>query len=420
MKTCTACHRLFEDAAELCPFDRGALARADEVSPPHDPKDPRVGAAVCDGRYQIWRAVAEGAMGRVYEALDRKQGRGVALKILHQEVAEDPVALARFKREFELNDKLSHEHVVEVHAFEHDAEDNYVLVMEYLEGEELRMRLDADKVLAPARVLRIVSQVALGLQPAHDQQIVHRDLKPDNVFLCASPEGDVVKLLDFGSVRDNSEGAKKLTALGTTIGSPYYMAPEQAQGLAALDHRADVWSVAAIAYEALTGKVPFEGASGPAILLNIITKPHRPPSEVGKAHGVPRTLDAVMDDALAKDPAERIPTVGALVDQIGRAYGLEGTHVAWAKTTEEALAARIDGALPELLARLAEEGGGGSDLGAMDAAFAGGGGVDMAATNPFPEDVVMGLPAERPRWLMPVIAGGILLLGALVAFLAAR
>jgi serine/threonine-protein kinase len=420
VKNCTTCHRLFEDAAELCPFDRAKLASTDEVSPPQDPKDARVGSAVCDGRYQIWRAVAEGAMGRVYEALDRKERRSVALKILHQEVAEDPVALARFKREFELNEMLSREHVVEVRAFEHDAEDNYVLVMEYLEGEELRMRLRTDKVLAPARVLRIASQVALGLQSAHDRQIVHRDLKPDNVFLCASREGDVVKLLDFGSVRDNSAGAKKLTAIGTTIGSPYYMAPEQAQGLASLDHRADVWSLAAIAYEALTGKVPFDGATGPAILLNIITKPHRPPSEVGKAHGVPRTLDAVMDDALAKDPADRIPTVGAFVDQLGRAYGLEGTHVAWATMTEEALAARIDSALPDLLARLAEEKGGDSDLGAMDAAFAEGGGVDMVATNAFPEDVVMGVPAERPRWMMPLIVGAILLLVALAAFLASR
>ncbi len=418
MKTCASCHRLFANEQALCPFDRQQLASTDEVSPPQDPKDGRVGSAVCDGRYQIWRAVAEGAMGRVYEALDRQEGRGVALKILHQEVAEDPVALERFKREFELNDRLSHEHVVRVHAFEHDAEGNYVLVMEYLEGEELRMRLRADKALAPARVVRIASQVAIGLQSAHDRQIVHRDLKPDNVFLCSSPAGDVVKLLDFGSVRDNSAGAKKLTALGTTIGSPYYMAPEQAQGLASLDHRADVWSLAAICYEALTGKVPFEGTNGPAILLAIITKPHRPPSEVGKACGVPRTLDAVMDDALAKDPAERIPTVGALVDQIGRAYGLEGTHVAWAAMPEEELAARIDAALPEVLARFAEEKGGSSDLSALDAAFAGGG--DLAMTNAFPEDMVMGVPTERPRWIVPAIAGGILLFCALVAFLVTR
>jgi serine/threonine-protein kinase len=420
VKTCAACHRLFANEEERCPFDRRALVKADEVSPPADPKDPRVGAAVCEGRYQIWRAVAEGAMGKVYEALDRKEGRGVALKILHQEVAEDPVALERFKREFELSDRLAHEHVVRVHAFEHDAEGNYVLVMEYLEGCELRMRLRTDKVLAPARVVRIASQVALALQSAHDQQIVHRDLKPDNVFLCSSPEGDIVKLLDFGSVRDNSAGAKKLTALGTTIGSPYYMAPEQAQGLASLDHRADVWSLAAIAYEALTGKVPFEGATGPAILLAIMTKPHRPPSEVGKAHGVPRTLDAVMDDALAKDPADRIPAVGTLVDQLGRAYGLEGTHVAWAAMTEADLAARIDDALPQVLARLAEEKGAARDLGAMDAAFAGGGGMDLAAANAFPEDVVMGVPTDRPRWVMPLLAGSILLLGALAAWLASR
>jgi serine/threonine-protein kinase len=417
VKTCTDCHRLYTDDAGFCPVEGQKLASTDEVEPPTDPNDPRLGGAVGDGRYQIWRIVAEGAFGRVYQALDRKEKRGVALKILHKEVAEDPVTLERFKREFDLNAELPHEHIVHVYAFEHDAEDNYVLVMEYLEGEELRMLLRRQKVLPPERVIRILSQVALGLSAAHDRKIVHRDLKPDNVFLCGTREGDMVKILDFGSVRDNSEGAKKLTAVGTTIGSPYYMSPEQAQGLAALDHRADVWSLAAITYESLTGKVPFDGKTGPAILLSIMTKPHAPPSERGKEHGVPRTLDAVMEDALAKSPEDRIPTVGALADQVGHAYGLEGTHAEWAYVPEEQLGERIREALPEVLARLASEHGSTEDMAAMDAAFAGGGG---GGENPFPEDVAMGVPSERPRWLLPAIVGAVLLLGLLVAFLATR
>jgi serine/threonine-protein kinase len=98
-------------------------------------------------------------------------------------------------------------------------------------------------------MIRMLSQVAIGLDGAHSRKLVHRDLKPDNLFLCQTSEGDTVKLLDFGSVKDKGESAKKLTVLGTTIGSPFYMAPEQAQGLDTLDHRADVWALAAIIYE---------------------------------------------------------------------------------------------------------------------------------------------------------------------------
>ena len=108
----------------------------------------------------------------------------------------------------------------------------------------------------------MLSQLAIGLEEPHRRKLVHRDIKPDNIFLCHTPDGPIGKLLDFGSVRDNTEGAKKLTAIGTTIGSPFYMSPEQAQGLPELDHRADVWSLAAIAYEALTGSVPFGGPPG--------------------------------------------------------------------------------------------------------------------------------------------------------------
>src|SRR5262249_35470306 len=166
-------------------------------------------------------------------------------------------------------------------------------VMEYLEGEELRTLLKREKVIPPERLVRMLAQTAIGLQSAHDRKVVHRDLKPNNLFLCGAREGVETKILDFGSVRDNSIGAKKLTVMGTTIGSPFYMSPEQAQALPELDHRADVWSMAAIAYECVTGTVPFSGNNGPAILLAILSTDPTPPSDVGKAHGVPATLDPV-------------------------------------------------------------------------------------------------------------------------------
>ncbi|MBK8257356.1 MAG: serine/threonine protein kinase [Polyangiaceae bacterium] len=412
MKACPSCYRLFPDDGGFCPIDGSKLASTADLSAPSDPEDKRVGRAVCQGRYRIYRRVADGGTGRVYQALDTREQRGVAVKILHPEVAMDEISVERFKREYQLSKSLPHNHIVEVFSFEATEDESFALVMEYLEGEELRMLLKREKVLPPERVIRILSQVALGVQAAHDRKVVHRDLKPDNVFLCHTRDGDNVKLLDFGSVRDNSEGAKKLTVMGTTIGSPFYMSPEQAQGLQSLDHRADVWSVAAIAYEALTGRVPFEGSTGPAILLAILSQEPKPPSELGGSHAVPPTLDAVMENGLMKNAELRIATIGALVDGIGAAYGLVGHHAAWATTPQDQLAHEIKDGLPRALAEHQKMAAAGASLKDMDAAF-----KDEKAFN---DDIVMGVPESRPKWIIPTIAVVILALGAVIALLALR
>jgi serine/threonine-protein kinase len=429
MKTCATCHRLYPDDGGFCPIDGQRLMPVNEVPVPSDPRDKRVGAIVCGGRYQIYRTVADGGMGRVYQALELGRERSVALKILHSDVALDQVACERFRREFELSASLPHDHIVDVLAFEKTEDRSWALVMEYLEGEELRMLLKREKVIPPERVIRMLSQLAVGLGAAHERKIVHRDLKPDNVFLCGTSDGDVVKILDFGSVRDNSEGAKKLTVMGTTIGSPFYMAPEQAQGLASLDHRADVWSLAAIAYECLTAKVPFEGSTGPAILLAILTKEPERPSKVGAAHGVPKTLDDVMEIALVKNPEIRIPTAGALADKIGAAYGLYGTHVEWARLRQDEIGARIRANLPAALAaRPASVAPGPAAASPSNAppssydAFKAGSAGGPIAASPFgaDDDMIMGLPPERPKWMIPAIAGACVLLGVILTVMLMR
>ncbi len=423
MKTCDACHRLYPDDGGFCPIDGQKLTPVADATVPTDPSDKRLGTTLCEGRYQIWRTVADGGMGRVYQAIDNKENRSVALKILHSDVAMDSVAVARFKREFECSAALPHDYIVEVLAFEKTEDGSFALVMEYLEGEELRMLLKREKVLSPERLVRMLSQTAIGLAEAHKRKIVHRDLKPDNVFLCGASEGDRSKILDFGSVRDNSAGAKKLTVMGTTIGSPYYMAPEQAQALPSLDHRADVWSMAAIAYECLTGTVPFLGSNGPMILLAILSEEPRPPSEVGAMHRVPKTLDAVMDDALAKNPDIRLPSVGALADRIGHAFGLEGDHAEWATTPQEELAARIRAGVRGAVARYEEERARVPDTSALDAAFrtedpfkAGSAGGPAA----FSDDLVMGVPKGTPKWIFAAVGGAAIVVGVLVALLFAR
>lgn len=349
----------------------------------------------------------------MYQALDTQVQRGVALKILHPEVAVDEISVERFKREYRLSSELPHQHIVEVLSFEATEDESFALVMEYLEGEELRMLLKREKVLPPERVIRILSQVALGVSSAHERKVVHRDLKPDNVFLCHTRDGDDVKILDFGSVRDNSEGAKKLTVMGTTIGSPFYMSPEQAQGLQSLDHRADVWSLGAIAYECLTGRVPFEGTTGPAILLAILSNDPKPPSQIGAAHQVPPTLDAVMEAALMKDAELRIPTVGALVDRIGAAYGLTGGHAEWASSPQSDLGERIREGLPRALETL-KGAGQGPSMAAMDSAFR------EERAGAFGEDIVMGVPDRKPSWMIVVVVLALVGVGVVVAFLLVR
>jgi len=351
MKACAQCGRLYPDDAGFCPVDGAQLGRPTSVPVPVDATDKRVGQLIGE-RYQIRRVVADGGMGRVYEALDMRDKRNVALKILHAEVAGDEVAVERFKREFEVSKQLPHDYIVDVLDFQPTKDSTYALAMEYLYGEELRATLKREGVISPARLVRMLSQIAIGLDNAHRLQFVHRDLKPDNLFLGQTSDGDIVKILDFGSVKDKGDNAKKLTVLGTTIGSPFYMAPEQAQGLDTLDHRADVWALAAITYECVTGQVPFQGNNGPSILLEILTKEPKAASVVaqGKKYPVPPTLDRVLAQAFKKMAALRTESVGALADSVGRAYGLDGDHLAWARTGEADLAKQIEAKLPGLLA----------------------------------------------------------------------
>jgi serine/threonine-protein kinase len=346
LKCCPSCKRLYEDHdAAFCPIDGTGLQSLDDAEPPRDPEDARVGQSICGGRYELWRVVADGGMGRVYQGLDTELSAGVAIKVLHADVALDAVAVERFKREYALSSELPHDHIVEVIDFESTGDDTYALVMEYLEGEELRHYLQREKRTSAAWLIRILSQLAIGLSEPHKRKIVHRDIKPDNIFLVHTPDGPRVKLLDFGSVRDNSEGAKKLTVIGTTIGSPFYMSPEQAQGLPELDQRADVWSLAAIAYECLTGQVPFLGKTGPAILLAILGHEPAPPSTMRKSsnggRAIPDGVDDIISDALAKDPSMRIASVAELADRFGAAYGLAGDHTKWAYTAADEISKRI-------------------------------------------------------------------------------
>ncbi len=354
LNACPRCQRTFpSEDGNFCPADATRLVPMDSIPVPKDPSDPVIGAAIA-GKYEVRRTIADGGMGRVYEARDLRTQRRVAIKILHREVAEDDVNIERFRREFSTSRELDHAHIVDVMDFAGDAVlpgqpgQGWYLVMEYLDGEELRAVLSRQKVLPLPRVIRVVSQVALGLDPAHRRGFVHRDMKPDNVFLVRTHDGDLVKILDFGSVKftRGQDKGHKLTVLGTTIGSPFYMSPEQAQGLADLDHRADVWAVAVIVYEMLVGKVPFTGPNGPQILFKILGDEPMLPSLASDS--APPQLDDVLFRGLQKKPAARFQTVGELADALGHAFGLQGDHTVWAHTSETDLATQLAaGSVPD-------------------------------------------------------------------------
>jgi serine/threonine protein kinase len=340
MKACRVCGRLYTGDAAFCQADGHELVSVTRAPRPEDASDPLVGQVICD-RYLVTRLVAEGGVGRVYEGLDQQAHRHVALKVLNPLLGLEQVSIERFKREYEVSRQLSHRHIVEVTDFQRLG-DSYVLVMEFLVGEELRAVLRREGTLRPERVVRMLSQIAIGLGGAHLHQLVHRDLKPDNIFLCQTSAGDIAKVLDFGSVKDCNQGAKQLTMMGTTIGSPFYMSPEQAQGLDTMDQRTDIWGLSVVVYECLTGTVPFKGTNGPSILIEILAQQPLAASRAASAsRAIPEAVDRVLAKGLEKAPHERISTAGGLADQLGWAYGLVGNHALWAYVPEPLLGAQI-------------------------------------------------------------------------------
>lgn len=419
MKSCLECGRLYPEEAAFCPVDGRELVNVSQAPVAASTQDVRIGTIVCE-RYEVRRIVADGGMGRVYEAIDLHLRRNVALKILHPEVASDSVAVERFRREFDVSKVLSHEHVVDVLDFQATGDGTFALAMEFLYGEELRSLLKRELALPPARVVRMLAQLAVGLDAAHSQKLVHRDLKPDNIFLCQTRDGDTIKILDFGSVKDKADNAKKLTVIGTTIGSPYYMAPEQAQGLETLDHRADVWALAAIAYECVVGSVPFSGINGPSILLEILTKTPIAPSlrNPTPKYPIPPTLDRVMAHAFQKNPSMRIGSVGELADRFGQAYGLEGTHLGWIGLTQAEVESQIAARVDAMMAAVDQPAPGGE---ALDDFFGVGGSVLGSGASVAPPPGPMGrpmddgaelaaIPSAMPRWVIPAVVVGVLVL----------
>ena len=272
------------------------------------------------GQYRITGPIGLGGMGEVYRAEHTLLGRAAAVKVLLPELSQNQEMVTRFFNEARAAAAIQHPSIVEIYDFGWDTDGSAYLVMEYLQGESLAARLARGR-MAVTGVMTIVRQIASALAAAHRRGIVHRDLKPENIFLVPAPEvigGDRIKLLDFGIAKLMDDSAGKMTRPGTILGTPAYMAPEQCRG-AAVDHRADLYSLGCIMFELCTGRPPFVGGNiGNVLLAQVHTAP---PSVSSLVADIPRELEMIVQQLLVKDLAYRIQWAEEVVVAIDAATG---------------------------------------------------------------------------------------------------
>lgn len=266
------------------------------------------------GQYQLKEKLGAGGMGEVYRAEHHLLKRPCAIKLIHPELENQDRVLKRFEREVQATAQLSHWNVVDIYDYGHTPSGTFYYVMELLPGMALDALLRSEGRLPPARAIHFLQQMCAGLQEAHSRGMVHRDLKPPNVFI-AKRGGlfDVVKLLDFGLVKANSDEEKPdetLTQEGVVSGTPLYMSPEQARSSADIDARADIYSLGCVGYAMLAGRPPFIRMSAIEVLMAHFNDPPEPLIETGT--GIPADLETIIFRCLQKRPEDRFQTVSQM------------------------------------------------------------------------------------------------------------
>jgi eukaryotic-like serine/threonine-protein kinase len=304
MRTCPKCHRTFPDDSEFCPRDGATLASPTDVTT----AEPMPGLA---RRYRIIRPLGSGGMGTVFLAEQVAVGnRPVALKLLQRNLLDDPEFLKRFQVEASSTGRVRHPNVVTIYESGQDEDGTPYIAMEYLEGETLRHALQTRGTLSSAEAAEILQQAGRGLNAAHKLGIIHRDLKPDNIFLSRDDEGKLlVKVVDFGIAKLREISTHTVT--GAFLGTPAYMSFEQAAGMRSdgLDARSDVYSLGIVAYEMLTGRVPFDSDTTLGFVRKHLTE--LPPrfQTVNPDLSVVPQLESVVMKALEKDRDQRYGSV---------------------------------------------------------------------------------------------------------------
>ena len=267
-----------------------------------------VGTTLAD-RYRLGDRVATGGMGTVYQASDARLHREVAVKLLKEELAEDPKFVERFRREARAAAALSHPNIAGIFDYGEDAGSHFI-VMELVKGRDLARVLREEGPLTNDRAVKITGQIAEALAHAHEAGLIHRDIKPANIIVGPN---DHVKVTDFGIARAQADST--LTATGSVLGTAQYLSPEQASG-DRVGPASDIYSLGIVLYEMLTGSVPFTADSAVAVAMRHLREDVPAPSALTPS--VTRELDSVVAKATAKNPQDRYPDAGALARALGR------------------------------------------------------------------------------------------------------
>jgi len=292
------------------------------------------------GSYELVEKIGEGGMGEVWRAKHRLLARPAAIKLIRADVlggslAGDAEAVRRFEREAQDTAALRSVHTIDVYDFGVTEDGDFYYVMELLDGISLERFVQTYGPMEPARLVYVLRQVCHSLAEAHGRGLVHRDIKPANILLCQlGPDDDFVKVLDFGLVKHASAAATrtKLTVAGNAAGTPAYMAPEVALGSPDIDGRADIYSLGCVAYFLLTGQIVFTADSAIAIAIAHVNDQPVPPS-ARSSLTIPRRLDALILQCLAKNPAERPASAADLASQlaesVAEAWTADAAHAWW-------------------------------------------------------------------------------------------
>jgi beta-lactam-binding protein with PASTA domain len=289
--------------------------------------------AIVDNRYKVLSRLGAGGMADVFLAEDQQLGRKVALKLLHRRFSADPDFVERFRREAQAAAGLQHPNVVSVYD-RGSFEDTYYIAMEYLPGRSLKQLIRQEAPLDPIRAIDITIQILKAARFAHRRGVIHRDLKPHNVII---DDADQAKVTDFGIAR---AGASDMTETGSIMGTAQYLSPEQAQGHA-VSAGSDLYSVAVVLYEMLTGRVPFDGESAVTIALKHVSEAPVPPTAINPA--VPPELEQVVMWALNKNPADRPTDADQFINALEAAKSVIQSGASGQRTASMAALAAVGG-----------------------------------------------------------------------------
>jgi len=274
--------------------------------------------AVIRGKYKIVSLVGKGGMGSVYEAENVRIHRRVAIKVLHAQAAEDQSIVKRFENEAQAAGRIGSDHIVEVLDLGDLPSGDRFMVMEFLVGESLKDRMKATGAMAPEVIFPIIIGLLEGLAEAHKAGVIHRDLKPENIFLLEEQKGlvDYVKILDFGISKFRSANLEgmDMTAVGTLMGTPHYMAPEQATGNNVMDHRADLYAVGVLLFKAMTTKYPFPAKDICKLIVKILAEDAPPLTQY--LPDADEVVTAIVAKALSRAPEARYQSAAELASDL--------------------------------------------------------------------------------------------------------